>query len=212
LTVPSASPLATTFRSGLSASVCGVPSSTNCSMLLSSTRSTYSAPLPAAMSSSRPRHVRCVSAAPWPASFPAGWPCASNSSRSLPCANASVLPSARQARPAGQRGARASTRGAVAASGGFHQRTAPSWPLLTSAAPRGCQASSRMPGACSPSWRAVPPAAGTRYRRPSPPPTARWLPSGAQAMATGKSSTATVATATRRAPALLMWPGSRGIR
>lgn len=201
-TVPSASPQAATFESGDSASATGVPSSANCSMLAASMRSMNSAPLPAQTSSSRPRHCSCESATGCAARCFTALPSASNTRTSLPWAKASCLPSARHARPAGQRGDCARTREGAAGSAAFHSRTAPSCPLLARAIPFGCQASSSTPGACSPS--ATTPSAVTSAMRPSPPPTASVRPSGDHASATGKSSTAALPAATSRAAGRFM--------
>ena len=53
-------------------------------------------------------------------------------------------------------------RDCAAGSSGDHSRTAPSCPLLASIVPLGCQASSSTPGACSPSLRATVPSSRTQ--------------------------------------------------
>ena len=203
---PSPSPQAAKRPSGLSESVCGMPSSTNCSTAPVSTRSTNSAPLPAATSSSRPRKHRCDKGTACPVMVRSSAPSAPNTSTSLPLATAICWPSARQHTPAGQRAERCRTRATGAASFMSKIRRAPSWLVTASPAPRGCQASSSTPGQPSSSSCTAPSSTDTRCRRPSPPPTTSQRPSGENASATGKSSRRALAPG-RSTTASLLMPG-----
>ena len=156
--VPSDSPLAATLRSGLTASVMGVPSSRNSVTLPpASVRSTNSAPFPAATSSSRPRQASCDSGRPCPVSTSCCAPAASNTSTSRPEMNANRCPSLRKLKAVGQCSALCAMRPCSSLrcirvpATVFHSRTVPSCPALISVEPParaapGCQSTAMHTG------------------------------------------------------------------